>query len=76
MQYFFLTATFIGILMAIMAIGVIFSNRELKGSCGGVNRCLCEETGREMPDACKQIKDAVERMRARQAEEAQNNLQS
>ena len=72
MQYFLLTATMFALLMLIMAIGVIFSNRELKGSCGGVNRCLCEETGREIPDACKQLKDAVERMRERQEEEVQN----
>ena len=66
----------IALLMLIMAIGVIFSNRELKGSCGGVNRCLCEETGRKMPESCKQLKDAVARMRERQEQEAQNTSET
>ena len=74
MQYFFLTAAFIAVLMFIMAIGVIFSNRELKGSCGGVNRCICEETGRKIPENCKQLKEAVQRMHERKQEEAQDNV--
>ena len=33
--------------MAAMAVGVIFSNRELKGSCGGTGRaCTCTEEAR------------------------------
>ncbi len=74
MQYFFLTAAFIAVLMFIMAIGVIFSSRELKGSCGGVNRCFCKETGRPIPENCKQLKEAVERMRERQDDEAQGSV--
>ncbi len=36
----------IGIVMAAMAVGVIFSNRKLRGSCG--RECECaEETRRE-----------------------------
>lgn len=31
----------IGILMAAMAVGVIFSNRRLRGSCG--RECACDE---------------------------------
>ena len=39
-------------LMGSMAIGVIFSGRSLKGSCGGVGGrdCLCEE--QNDPKAC------------------------
>ena len=74
MQYFFLTAAMIALLMLAMAVGVIFSNRELKGSCGGVNRCICEETGQEIPENCKKLKDAVERMRERKEEEAQGDV--
>ena len=33
--------------MAAMAVGVIFSNRRLQGSCGGTGRdCTCDETTR------------------------------
>ena len=35
MTVFFLTAAFIGIAMLAMAVGVIFSTRCLRGSCGG-----------------------------------------
>ena len=42
MQTFLATALIIGLAMAAMAVGVIFSNRELKGSCGGTGRdCSC-----------------------------------
>ena len=39
-----ITVPMIALLMFAMAIGVIFSNRELKGSCGGVGSCACEDT--------------------------------
>jgi len=70
MQYFLLTTTMIGLLMLIMAIGVIISNRELQGSCGGVSQCICEATGRKIPEKCKEIKEAVQRMREMQENEA------
>ena len=42
MQTFFVTLLFFGILMTAMAVGVIFSNRSLKGSCGGTGAaCAC-----------------------------------
>ena len=47
MQTFLATALIIGIAMAAMAVGVIFSNRTLKGSCGGAGlNCSCSEEAR------------------------------
>lgn len=54
METLLLTIGLVGTVMAGMAVGVIFSNRELKGSCGGVGgsgSCACEEAG--TPGACK-----------------------
>lgn len=48
----FLTIGIVAALMAGMAVGVIFSNKPLRGSCGGVgSSCACEEAG--TPGACK-----------------------
>ena len=42
MQTFLATALIFGIAMAAMAVGVIFSNRSLRGSCGGTGKdCSC-----------------------------------
>jgi hypothetical protein len=41
-----LTLGFVGVVMAGMSVGVIFSGRCLKGSCGGVGgpeACLCKD---------------------------------
>ena len=47
METFLATALFFGLAMGGMAVGVIFSNRELKGSCGGTGRaCTCTEEAR------------------------------
>ena len=47
-----LTIAIVATLMGGMALGVIFSNKPLKGSCGGVGTsCACEEAG--TPGACK-----------------------
>jgi len=35
MTLFLLTAATIGVIMLVMAVGAIFSNRCLRGSCGG-----------------------------------------
>ncbi len=44
MQTFLATALIFGLAMAAMAVGVIFSDRRLKGSCGGTGReCSCSE---------------------------------
>jgi uncharacterized protein len=42
MTYFFVTFAFMLIVIGIMAIGVMFGRRSIKGSCGGVNsNCVC-----------------------------------
>lgn len=47
MQTFLFTALIFGIAMAAMAVGVIFSGRTLKGSCGGTGQdCACSEAER------------------------------
>lgn len=45
MAYFFITFAIMLVIVAIMAIGVIFGRRAIKGSCGGVNNgnCVCVE---------------------------------
>jgi len=44
MQTFFATLVLFCLIAAGMAVGVIFSNRSLRGSCGGTNRdCSCSE---------------------------------
>lgn len=52
MEIILLTIGIVAALMGGMAVGVIFSNKPLKGSCGGVGTsCACEEAG--TPGACK-----------------------
>ena len=52
MQIIVVTVGIVAALMGGMAVGVIFSNKPLRGSCGGVGTsCACEEAG--TPGACK-----------------------
>lgn len=43
MTYFLVTFVFMLIVIAIMAVGVIFGRNAIKGSCGGANKgdCVC-----------------------------------
>ena len=45
MTYFLITFAVMLIVIFIMAIGVIFGRRAIKGSCGGLNKgnCVCAE---------------------------------
>jgi hypothetical protein len=45
MNYFLATFIFMIIVVAVMAIGVMFGRRAIKGSCGGLNNsnCVCIE---------------------------------
>lgn len=45
MTYFVITFVVMLIVIGIMAIGVVFGRRAIKGSCGGVNNanCVCVE---------------------------------
>jgi hypothetical protein len=47
MQTLVATALIFGLTMAAMAVGVIFSDRRLRGSCGGTGRnCVCGDEAR------------------------------
>jgi hypothetical protein len=44
MQTFIATLVLMGIIATAMAVGVIFSNRSLRGSCGGTGTdCACSD---------------------------------
>ena len=52
MEMFIIAASLMGFMMLAMSVGVIFSGKELKGSCGGVGgNCPCADSG--TPGACK-----------------------
>ena len=52
-----------GLVMAAMAVGVIFSNREIQGSCGGLNK-MSDAFGEPMcecgkaPGKCREEQDS------------------
>lgn len=68
MMIFLLTAGLIAFLMLAMAVGVIFSGKELRGSCGGSGQCACEKAGR--PRACEQLDKLNEAIQAQQSNQA------
>lgn len=43
MKMFLITLGVLGLSIIGMAVGVILSNRELKGSCGGLNKVIGED---------------------------------
>ena len=52
MSTFILTLGVIAVIMTVMAVGVIFSDRALRGSCGGVgDDCACAEAAEESGEA-------------------------
>lgn len=67
METVVLTAGLIALVMVSMAVGVIFSNKALKGSCGGAGgNCPCAEAG--TPGACK-TGDGPPQMTARKGDD-------
>lgn len=48
MQTILAAVLLFALVMAAMAVGVIFSNRQLQGSCGGTGLdCTCDDAARE-----------------------------
>jgi uncharacterized protein len=43
MGYFLATFLVMLIVLAVMAVGVIFGRNAIKGSCGGMGNCICTE---------------------------------
>jgi uncharacterized protein len=44
MSYFIVTFVFMLVVIGLMAVGVMFGRRAIKGSCGGVSaNCVCTE---------------------------------
>lgn len=42
MTYFLVTFVVMLVVIAIMAVGVIFGRGAIKGSCGGTGNCICK----------------------------------
>jgi len=57
MPTFFITLLVFGLAVAAMAVGVIFSDRSIRGTCGGINRRLAGRLGRSSCGACGALCD-------------------
>jgi len=55
MEILLLTLAMVAVLMLVMAVGVVFGGKPLKGSCGGVGgpECVCEAAGKPPGTACE-----------------------
>ena len=51
MTMFLITALVFVLFVAFMSVGVIFSNREIKGSCGGLNN-ISDDKGNPFCEVC------------------------
>jgi uncharacterized protein len=51
MQTFLVVLAIFAVAVVLMAVGVIFSNRRLKGTCGGLGG-MTDSQGRSICDAC------------------------
>ena len=65
MTYFLVTFVLMLVVITIMAVGVIFGRRAIKGSCGGgmsKAECVCIEQcdKRKKLDAAQQAKNSIE----------------
>ena len=59
MQTILATVLVFALAMTARAVGVIFSNRQLQGSCGGTGRdCSCDETTRADCELAKRTQAA------------------
>lgn len=61
MEMFLITLGVLAVSITGMAVGVILSNRELKGSCGGLNKIIGEDCMFcEKKDECKENPELAE----------------
>lgn len=59
LEYFFVSFLVISLAVTGMALGVIFSNKSLKGSCGGLNKVMGEDCDFcDKKDQCPEEKKA------------------
>lgn len=62
MKIFLITLAALVLVMLGMAVGVIFSNRKLKGSCGGLGAIMgedCEFCDKKINNQCPNEKTSV-----------------
>lgn len=52
MTTFIVVLGFFGVFIALMATGVILSNKRITGSCGGLNKVAVNEKGEEVCGVC------------------------
>ncbi len=50
MKLFLITLAVFGIVILVMAVGVIFGRRCIRGSCGGADSCECLDESRKEND--------------------------